>query len=218
MNMFLKEKSMNRMLNPKFFSDRQDSRSHSSRRSSPESERQGRSRAGSHDSRERDRERDQFDRDRKEYRQPQNQPITQQRDWEPEPREWGVRGREPLLLRPNREPIRERDLREMRERERLLPEGLISLERLDRDRGDRERERDRDRGERERMLPFDLLPLGEPKSRAEMRLERGEYEPLLPREALADMDKPSATDEPHVQIEPCETEKIDSLDGECFLN
>lgn len=198
-----------------FFSDRQDSRSHSSRRSSPESERQGRSRAGSHDSR----ERDQFDRDRKEYRQPQNQPLSQQHDWEPEPREWGVRGREPLLLRPNREPIRERDLREMRERERLLPEGLLSHERLERDRGDRERDRDRDRdrAERERMLPFDLPPLGELKSRAEMRMERGDYEPLLPREALTDMDKPSATDEPHVQMEPCETEKIDSLDGEIVL-
>lgn len=192
-----------------YFSDRQDSRSHSSRRSSPESERQGRSRAGSHDSR----ERDQFERDRKEYRQPQNQPLSQQRDWEPEPREWGVRGREPLLLRPNREPIRERDLREMRERERLLPEGLLSHERLDRDRGDRERERDRDRGERERMLPFDPPLLGEPKSRSELRMERGDYEPLLPREALVDMDKPSVTDEPHVQMERCETEKIDSLDG-----
>lgn len=196
-----------------YFSDRQDSRSHSSRRSSPESERQGRSRAGSHDSRERDR--DQFERDRKEYRQPQNQPLSQQRDWEPEPREWGVRGREPLLLRSNREPIRERDLREMRERERLLPEGLLPHERLDRD---RERERDRDRGERERMLPFDPSPLGEPKSRAEMRLERGDYEPLLPREALVDIDKPSATDEPHVLIERCETEKIDSLDGELVLS
>lgn len=198
-----------------FFSDRQDSRSHSSRRSSPESERQGRSRAGSHDSRERDRdrEREQFDRDRKEYRQPPNQPpLSQQRDWEPEPRvpEWGGRGREPLLLRPNREPIRERDLREMRERERLLPEGLLPHERIDRD---RERERDRDRGERERMLPFELPLLGEPKSRAEMRMERGDYEPLLPREAHVDMDKPSATDEPHVPIESCETEKIDSLDG-----
>lgn len=104
----------------------------------------------------------------------------------------------------------------MRERERLLPEGLLSHERLERDRGDRERERDRDR-DRERMLPFDLPPLGEPKSRAEMRLERGDYEPLLPREALVDMDKPSATDEPHVQMEPCETEKIDSLDGEMVL-
>lgn len=195
------------------FSDRQDSRSHSSRRSSPESERQGRSRAGSHDSRERDR--DQFERDR---RPPQNQPLSQQRDWEPEPREWGVRGREPLLLRPNREPIRERDLREMRERERLLPESLLPHDRLDRDRGDRERERDRDRdrGERERLLPFDLSPLGEPKIRAEMRMER-DYEPLLPREALVDMDKPIAMGEQHVQMEPCETEKIDSLDGEMVL-
>lgn len=105
-------------------------------------------------------------------------------------------------------------MREMRERERLLPEGLLSHERLDRD---REWDRDRDRGERERMLPFDPLPLGEPKSRAEMRMERGDYEPLLPREALVDMDKPSAIDEPHIQIEPCETEKIDSLDGELVL-
>lgn len=48
-------------------------------------------------------------------------------------------------------------------------------------------------------------------------MERGDYEPLLPREALMDMDKPVATDEPRVQIEPCETEKIDSLEGEMVL-
>lgn len=64
------------------------------------------------------------------------------------------------------------------------------------------------------MLPFDFPPLGDPKSRVEMRIERGDYEPLLPREALMDMDKPSTTDDPHTQTELCETEKVDSLDGE----
>ncbi|RXN02869.1 zinc finger CCCH domain-containing 13-like protein [Labeo rohita] len=191
-------------------SDRQDSRSHSSRRSSPESERQARSRAGSYDSRERDRERerdrDQLDRERekKDHRQLQNQ-QTQQRDWDPEPREWGGRGREPLL-RGNREPIRERDLREMRERERLLPEGLLAHERMDRERGERDRER-----ERERMLPFDLQAHREPKSKSETKMERGEYEPLLPREALMDVDKPA--DNTHLQGEASEP-KMDSLDEE----
>lgn len=187
-------------------SDRQDSRSHSSRRSSPESERQARSRAGSYDSRERDRERerDQLDRERekKDHRQMQNQ-QTQQRDWEPEPREWAGRGREPLL-RGNREAIREREMREMRERDRLLPEGLLAHERMDRERGERERER-------ERMLPFDLQAHREPKSRSETKMERGEYESLLPREALMDVDKP--IDNPQLQGEASEP-KMDSLDEE----
>lgn len=144
------------------------------------------------------------EREKKDHRQLQN-PQTQQRDWEPELREWGGRGREPLL-RGNREPIRERDLREMRERERLLPEGLLAHERMDRERGERDRER-----ERERMLPFDIQAHREPKSRGEIKMERGEYEPLLPREALMDVDKPA--DNSHLQGEASEPEKMDSLDG-----
>lgn len=142
----------------------------------------------------------------------QNQ-QTQQRDWEPEPREWGGRGREPLL-RGNREPIRERDLREMRERDRLLPEGLLAHERMDRERGERDRERERER-ERERMLPLDLQAHREPKSRSETKMERGEYEPLLPRDALMDVDKP--TDNPQLQGEASEP-KMDSLDGRTFFS
>lgn len=144
------------------------------------------------------------EREKKDHRQLQNQ-QTQQRDWEPEPREWGGRGREPLL-RGNRDPMRERDLREMRDRERLLPEGLLAHERMDRERGERDRER-----ERERMLPFDLQAHREPKSRGEIKMERGEYEPLLPREALMDVDKPA--DNSHLQGETSELEKMDSLDG-----
>lgn len=135
-------------------SDRQDSRSHSSRRSSPDSERQARSRsrAGSYDSRDRDRDRDRerdgFERDRKDPRATtlQNQPPHphllqqpppqqhQQREWEPEPREWtGGRGREPLLHRPPRDPHRagergERDRGERPDFEPLLPREAFSPE------------------------------------------------------------------------------------------
>lgn len=160
-------------------SDRQDSRSHSSRRSSPDSERQARSRsrAGSYDSRDRERERDGFERDRKDPRAPnlQNQPPHphllqqppqqqhQQRDWEPEPREWNSgRGREPLLHRPNRDRLE-------------VPPH----------RGDARGERDRG--------------------------ERGEFEPLLPREAFSpEPEKPPN----HQTVEQREMGKADSMDGE----
>lgn len=221
-------------------SDRQDSRSHSSRRSSPDSERQARSRAGSYDSRERDREpfereRDR-DRDRKDLRpQPQQQQAAaqqqplllqqplqpqQQRDWEPEPRDWPARGREPLLMRPGREPLlRERDLRD---RERLLPEVL--LQQHDRE---RERERERDvRGERERermLMMMELGPHGDPRGpgrgdlRAElrgeaMRQDRGDYEPLLPREAFSPAEEKTLNS--HHLMEQRELDKADSIDGE----
>lgn len=175
-------------------SDRQDSRSLSSRRSSPESERQARSRAGSYDSRERDRDRDQLEREREKNRQLQNQ--TQQRDWEPESREWGGRSRDPFL-RGSRELIRERD---MRERERLLPDGLLSHDRMDRDRAERDRER-------ERILPYNLQTHREPKSRAEMKVDRGEYES---REALINLENPSDSS----NLQEAASEKMDSLDEE----
>lgn len=62
------------------FIDRQDSRSHSSRRSSPESDRQGRSRTGSFESREKlqDSERDR-DRERRERREWERD--GEHRDW-----------------------------------------------------------------------------------------------------------------------------------------
>ncbi|XP_057187002.1 zinc finger CCCH domain-containing protein 13 isoform X1 [Triplophysa rosa] len=177
-------------------SDRQDSRSQSSRRSSPESERQARSRAGSYESRERDRDRDQLDRERERNRQMQNQ-QPQQREWESEPRDWGGRA-----LRGNREAVRERD---MRERERLLPEGPLAHDKIDRNRGERERER-------ERILQFNLQTHREPKSRAEVKIERVEYEPLLPREALIDVEKPVNIS--NLQGEATQPEKMDDLEEE----
>lgn len=200
--------------------DRQESRSHSSRRSSPDSERQARSRAGSYDSRERERDRDPYERERKDLRpqqqqqqQPQQQlqqqqqaplllqqPLQQPRDWEPEPRDWPSRGREPLLLRPGlREPphLRERD---MRERERLLPEGLLLQQQ-------HERERDR---ERERMLMMDLPPHGDGRASGRGDL-RGE--PLLPREAFSPPEVDKTSNSHHLMDEQRETERVDSVDG-----
>lgn len=211
--------------------DRQDSRSHSSRRSSPDSERQARSRAGSYDSRERERDREPFDRERerKDHRPPQpqqqqqpplllQQPLQQQRDWELEPRDWPARGREPLLMRPAREPLlRERD---MRDRERLLPEGLIQQHERDRDgRGDRERDR----------MIMDLPPHTDPRApgrggdlRAEMRgdlrgdvmrQDKGEYEPLLSREAFSTEEQEKPSNSVHLTEDQRELEKTDSIDG-----
>ncbi|XP_054655460.1 zinc finger CCCH domain-containing protein 13 isoform X2 [Dunckerocampus dactyliophorus] len=197
-------------------SDRQDSRSHSSRRSSPDSERQARSqsRAGSYDSRERERDREQFDRerDRKDVRQQQpglilQQPLQQQRDWDPESREWPSRGREPLLMRPSREPLlRERDIRD---RERLLPEGLIQQH-------ERERERERDR-ERERLMMLASPSHSDTRAAARgdlIRQDRGDYEPLLPREAFSPPEPEKPSNSHHVAGEQPEMERIDSIDGE----
>lgn len=213
--------------------DRQDSRSHSSRRSSPDSERQARSRAGSYDSRERERDREPFDRERerKDHRpqQPQQQqplllqqPLQQQRDWEPEPRDWPSRGREPLLMRPGREPLlRERD---MRDRERLIPEGLIQQHERDRDgRGDRGSDRERDRMIMDLPPHTDSRAPGRGDLRAEMRgdlrgdmmrQDRGEYEPLLPREAFSPEEQEKPSNSLHVTEDQRELEKTDSIDGE----
>lgn len=109
-------------------SDRQDSRSHSSRRSSPESDRQVHSRSGSFDSRERLQERDRYEHERERERR-----DVRQRDWERDADKDWPRNRERDRLR---ERERERDKRRDldRERERLLSDAL-----------ERDRERDRDR-------------------------------------------------------------------------
>uniref|UniRef100_A0A3B5N137 Zinc finger CCCH-type containing 13 n=1 Tax=Xiphophorus couchianus TaxID=32473 RepID=A0A3B5N137_9TELE len=214
-------------------SDRQDSRSHSSRRSSPDSERQGRSRsrAGSYDSRER--EPFERERDRKDFRPQQNQqqppplhlqqPVQPQRDWEPEPRDWPSRGRDPMLMRPGWEPLPrgERGERDIRERERLLPEGLVQQHERE-----RERERDRDvrgdRGadrERERVM-MDLPPHGDLRAaaRGDARgdIMRSDFEPLLPREAFSSPEPEKSSNSHHPagdQREPEKTESIDEDDG-----
>lgn len=115
-------------------------------------------------------------------------------------------------MRPGREPLmRDRDARD---RERLLPEGIMQQH-------ERERERDRDgraeRGadrERERMMMMDLPPLGDPRApgRGDARQERVDYEPLLPREAFSPAEeKPSNS---HQAVgDQRELEKNDSVDG-----
>ena len=106
--------------------DRQDSRSHSSRRSSPESDRQVHSRSGSFDSRERLQERDRYEHERERERERRD---VRQRDWERDADKDWPRNRD-------RDRLRERDKRRDldRERERLLSDAL-----------ERDRERDRDR-------------------------------------------------------------------------
>lgn len=110
--------------------DRQDSRSHSSRRSSPESDRQVHSRSGSFDSRERLQERDRYEHERERERERRD---VRQRDWERDADKDWPRNRDRDRLR---ERERERDKRRDldRERERLLSDAL-----------ERDRERDRDR-------------------------------------------------------------------------
>lgn len=129
-------------------------------------------------------------------------------------------------MRPGREPLlRERDIRD---RERLLPEGLIQQHERERD---REREVRGDRGgdrERERMMMMDLPPHGDPRApgrgdlRGEirgdlrgdiMRQDRSDYEPLLPREAFNPPEPEKPSNSHHLLEEQRELEKTDSIDG-----
>lgn len=116
----------------------------------------------------------------------------------------------------------------MRDRERLLPEGLIQQHERERE---RERERDRDgRGERggdrerERMMMMDLSPHGDLRASGRgdirgdlrgdiMRQDRGDYEPLLPREAFSPPEPEKPSNSHHLIGEPRELEKTDSVDG-----
>ncbi|MEQ2174704.1 hypothetical protein GOODEAATRI_010504 [Goodea atripinnis] len=213
-----------------------------SRSTSSDSERQGRSgsRAGSYDSRERERDREPFEReregDRKDFRPQQNQqqplhlqqPVQPQRDWEPELRDWPSRGREPILIRPGREPLL-RGERDIRDRERLLPEGLIQQHERE-----RERERDRDnRGERgvdrerERVM-MDLPPHGDLRAPGRgdtrgdmrgdvrsdlMRQDRSDFEPLLPREAFNPPEPEKSSNSHHLAGDQRELEKTESIDA-----
>lgn len=109
-------------------SDRQDSRSHSSRRSSPESDRQVHSRSGSFDSRDRLQERDRYEHDRERERERRD---TRQREWDRDADKDWPRNRDRDRLREReRERDKRRDLE--RERERLIPDSV-------------ERDRDRER-------------------------------------------------------------------------
>lgn len=110
----------------------------------------------------------------------------------------------------------------MRDRERLLPEGLIPQHERDRDgRGDRGSDRERDR------MIMDLPPHTDPRApgrgdlraemrgdlRGDMRQDRGEYEPLLPREVFSPEEQEKPSNSLHVTEEQRELEKTDSIDG-----
>lgn len=102
-----------------FYSDRQDSRSHSSRRSSPESDRQGHSRSGSFDSRERGQDRDRHEHDRERDRERRD---GRQRDWDRDANKDWLRSRDRDRIRErDRQREKRRDLD--REKERPLPES-----------------------------------------------------------------------------------------------
>lgn len=108
--------------------DRQDSRSHSSRRSSPESDRQGHSRSGSFDSRDRLQERDRYEHDRERDRDRRD---PRQREWDREAdKEWPRTRERDRLRERERDRDKRRDLD--RERERLIADPM-----------ERDRERDR---------------------------------------------------------------------------
>lgn len=129
-------------------------------------------------------------------------------------------------MRPGREPLlRERD---MRDRERLLPEGLIQQHERDRDGRGGDRERDR--------MIMDLAPHTDPRApgrgdlRTEMRgdlrgdmmrQDRGEYEPLLPRESFSPEEQEKPSNSLHLTEDQRELEKTDSIDGKagnvCFF-
>uniref|UniRef100_A0A674J8T1 Zinc finger CCCH-type containing 13 n=2 Tax=Terrapene triunguis TaxID=2587831 RepID=A0A674J8T1_9SAUR len=127
-------------------SDRQDSRSHSSRRSSPESDRQVHSRSGSFDSRERLQERDRHDHDRERDRERRD---GRPREWDRDVDKDWPRNRDRIRDR-EREREKRRDLD--RERERQLPDTT-------------ERDRDRDR-------TLDISSQTETTKRNEPKLDR----------------------------------------------
>lgn len=101
-----------------FYSDRQDSRSHSSRRSSPESDRQVHSRSGSFDSRERLQDRDRHEHDRERERERRD---GRQREWDRDVDKDWPRNRDRDRIR-EREREREKRREMERERERQLPD------------------------------------------------------------------------------------------------
>lgn len=118
-------------------------------------------------------------------------------------------------MRPGREPnLRERDIRD---RERLLPEGLMQQHERERER-DRERDSRGERGgdrDRDRMLMMmDLPQHGDLRTvgRGDTRQDRSDYEPLLPREVFSPQDTDKTSNSHHLGVER-EHEKADSIDG-----
>lgn len=175
-----------------FYADRQDSRSHSSRRSSPESDRQVHSRSGSFDSRERLQERDRHEHDRERERERRE---GRQRDWDRDVDKDWPRSRE-------RERLRERE----REREK---------------RRELDRERDRqlpDTAERERDRTLDISSQKESTKHSEAKLDRDhdkEFDGGCRDSAASEKERTDKDLGPLQSFEDGhEAEKVESLEGE----
>lgn len=179
-----------------FILDRQDSRSHSSRRSSPESDRQVHSRSGSFDSRDRLQDRDRYEHDRERERERRD---TRQREWERETEKDWTRNRDRDRLR---ERERERDKRRDldRERERLVADPI-------------ERDRDRDRNF-ESSSQIESVKRSETKldSEHERDLEGSSREPVALDKERMDKDLGSVQGFEDMS----KAEKMESVEGECY--
>lgn len=175
-----------------FYSDRQDSRSHSSRRSSPESDRQVHSRSGSFDSRERLQERDRHEHDRERERERRE---GRQRDWDRDVDKDWPRSRERERLR-EREREREKRRELDRERERQLPDAA-------------ERERDR---------TLDISSQKESTKHSETKLDRDhekEFDGVCRDSAASEKERTDKDLGPSQGFEDGnEAEKVESLEGE----
>lgn len=177
-----------------FYADRQDSRSHSSRRSSPESDRQVHSRSGSFDSRERLQERDRHDHDRERER---DRREGRQRDWDRDVDKDWPRSRERDRLR-ERERDREKRRELERERDRQLP----------------------DPAERERERTLDISSQKESTKHSETKLDRDhekEFDGACRDSAASEKEKADKDLGPSQGFEDGnEAEKVESLEGELF--
>lgn len=179
-----------------FYSDRQDSRSHSSRRSSPESDRQVHSRSGSFDSRERLQDRDRHEHDRERERERRE---GRQRDWDRDVDKDWPRSRE-------RERLREREREREREKRREL---------------DRERDRQLpDAAERERDRTLDISSQKESTKHSEMKLDRDhekEFDGVCRDSVASEKERTDKDLGPLPGFEDGnEAEKVESLEGEIF--
>lgn len=177
-----------------FYADRQDSRSHNSRRSSPESDRQVHSRSGSFDSRERLQERDRHEHDRERER---DRREGRQRDWDRDVDKDWPRSRERERLR-ERERDREKRRELERERDRQLP----------------------DTAERERERALDISSQKESTKHSETKLDRDhekEFDGICRDSAASEKEKTDKDLGPLQGFEDGnEAEKVESLEGEIF--
>lgn len=125
-------------------------------------------------------------------------------------------------MRPGREPLL-RGERDIRDRERLLPEGLLQQHERERDsRLERGGDRERDRVMMDLPPHGDLRAPGRGDLRGDargdlMRQDRSDFEPLLPREAFSPAEPEKPSNSHHLAGDQRELEKAESIDGEKIL-